>query len=207
MINSSMAGAIAIAIAAAAPGSAPALGAPMTEQLRIQETSFDLFEHRLAPLDFAVRARSSNTGERRARAESKPPQATLSRRAQMLLAVRAAELRHRIPAGLLDAVIMAESAYSPWAVSRAGAAGLAQLMPATAAELGVLNRFDPGQSIDGGARYLRRMLDRFGSVSLALAAYNAGPGAVLKAGGIPYNGETAGYVVQVLRHWSSPWPD
>lgn len=120
----------------------------------------------------------------------------------MLPAVRAAEVRHRLPAGLLDALIATESAYSPWAVSRAGAAGLAQLMPATAAELGVLNRFDPVQSIEGGARYLRHMLDRFGSISLALAAYNAGPGSVRRAGGIPSNGETAAYVAQVLRRWT-----
>lgn len=81
--------------------------------------------------------------------------------------------------------------------------GLAQLMPATARELGVTNRHDPQQNIDGGARYLRQMLDRFGSVHLALAAYNAGPGAVTKAGGIPRNRETPGYVRSVLDRWMS----
>lgn len=74
-------------------------------------------------------------------------------------------------------------------------------MPATARELGVANRHDPRENIEGGARYLRQMLDRFGSVHLALAAYNAGPGAVRKAGGIPRNRETPGYVRNVLGRW------
>lgn len=113
-----------------------------------------------------------------------------------------AELRHGLPRGLLDALIAIESGHGWWRVSPAGAAGLTQLMPATAAELGVTNRFDPAQSVDGGARYLRLMLDRFGSVALALAAYNAGPGAVDRAGGIPENGETPGFVAKVLRAWA-----
>ena len=87
------------------------------------------------------------------------------------------------------------------AVSPAGAAGLTQLMPGTARELGVTKRHDPAQNIDGGARYLKQMLDRFGSVHLALAAYKAGPGAVTKAGGIPRNRETPGYVRTVLDRW------
>ncbi|EPR15996.1 hypothetical protein M527_22600 [Sphingobium indicum IP26] len=106
-----------------------------------------------------------------------------------------------MPTGLLDALVWTESRYNPLAVSPAGAAGLGQLMPATAKELGVFNRFDPMANIFGAARYLRQMLDRFGVVHLAVAAYNAGPGAVERAGGIPRNGETPGYVRDVLRHW------
>lgn len=87
------------------------------------------------------------------------------------------------------------------AISPAGAAGLTQLMPATAQELGVRNRHDPAQNIDGGARYLRQMLDTFGTVHLALAAYNAGPGAVSRAGGIPKNRETPSYVRSVIERW------
>lgn len=125
------------------------------------------------------------------------------REAIYLPLIREAELRHRLPPRLLQALIWAESRFNPLAVSPAGAAGLAQLMPATARELGVTNRHDPQQNIDGGARYLRQMLDRFGSVHLALAAYNAGPGTVTKAGGIPRNRETPDYVRSVLDRWMS----
>ena len=80
--------------------------------------------------------------------------------------------------------------------------GLSQLMPATARALGVLNPFDARANVDGGARYLRAMLDRFGSIKLALAAYNAGPGAVLRSRGVPANSETPAYVAKVLAAWS-----
>lgn len=122
-------------------------------------------------------------------------------RDRVILHIKAAEVRHDLPSGLLDALVAAESGYRPFAVSRAGAAGLAQLMPATAQSLGVSNRFDIRANLDGGARYLREMIDRFGSIATALAAYNAGPGAVLRAKGIPQNGETPVYVARVLKHW------
>ena len=117
--------------------------------------------------------------------------------------VYAAENRHGLPLGLLDALIWTESRYNSLARSNAGAVGLAQLMPGTAGDLGVANRYDPVASIEGGARYLRQMLDRFGSVYLAVAAYNAGPGAVARARGIPLNGETPNYVRNVLGRWRS----
>ena len=116
--------------------------------------------------------------------------------------VRAAECRYLLPPGLFDSLVIAESRYRSGAVSRAGAGGLAQLMPATAVGVGVVNRFDVISNIDGGAHYLRQLLDRFQSVPLAVAAYNAGPGAVLRARGIPANGETPGYVRAVLDGWS-----
>ncbi len=116
--------------------------------------------------------------------------------------VYAAEARFGIPHGLLDALIWIESRYNPKAVSSAGAAGLGQLMPGTAKDLGVRNRFDPQSNIQGAASYLRQMLDRFGMVHLALAAYNAGPGAVGKAKGIPLNNETPSYVRSVTARWS-----
>lgn len=123
------------------------------------------------------------------------------RRASYLPHVQAAELRYALPTGLLDALVWTESRYNPVAVSKAGAAGLGQLMPGTARDLGVANRFDPRANIDGAARYLKQMLDKFGVVHLALAAYNAGPGAVERAQGIPRNRETSGYVRNVLRYW------
>ena len=115
--------------------------------------------------------------------------------------VLAAEARFRLPTGLLDALVWTESRYDPFAVSSAGAVGLGQLMPGTARALGITNRYDPSTNILGAACYLRQMLDRFGAVHLAVAAYNAGPGAIERARGIPINGETPGYVRDVLRSW------
>lgn len=109
------------------------------------------------------------------------------------------ELQYRLPGGMLAAVVEQESGFNPRAVSPAGAQGLTQLMPGTARGLGVTDPFDPVQNLDGGARYLRQQLDRFnGDVRLALAAYNAGPGAVARYGGVPPYKETQGYVSRVL---------
>ena len=99
---------------------------------------------------------------------------------------------------LLRSVIQVESAFNARAVSREGARGLMQLMPATARELGVADSFDPQQSILGGARYLKQMMDEFGRIELALAGYNAGPGAVRRYKGIPPYMETRDYVRKVM---------
>ena len=124
------------------------------------------------------------------------------RRSAFLSHVAAAEAQYGLPSGLLDALIWTESHYNTFALSKAGAAGLAQLMPATARDLGVRDRYDPLASIDGGARYLRQLIERFGAIRLAVAAYNAGPNAVIRAGGIPLNKETPGYVRNVFARWS-----
>jgi soluble lytic murein transglycosylase-like protein len=105
---------------------------------------------------------------------------------------------NNVDSKLLDALIQAESDYKPDTRSSAGAMGLAQLMPDTAKSLGITNPFDPYQSVNGGAKYLRQMLDKFGSVELALAAYNAGPGAVNRHGGIPPYRETQNYVKKIM---------
>jgi hypothetical protein len=110
----------------------------------------------------------------------------------------AAAQKYGVPASLLSAVAKQESGYDPKAVSHAGAQGLMQLMPGTAQRLGVTDPFDPAQSVDGAARMLRDLTQRFGSTELALAAYNAGPGAVLKYQGIPPYPETQRYVRNVL---------
>lgn len=102
---------------------------------------------------------------------------------------------------LVKAVIHAESGYNPNAVSRKGAAGLMQLMPATAQDLKVADSFNPTDNIRGGVRYLRFLLDTFkGDVTLALAAYNAGLGNVSKHGGVPPYEETRNYVSKVLTY-------
>jgi len=109
--------------------------------------------------------------------------------------------RHGVDPALLAAVAQVESGYDSRAVSHAGARGLMQLMPATASGLGVTDPFDPAQAVDGAARLLAGHLERFGSTELALAAYNAGPGAVARHGGIPPYAETQAYVPKVLHRY------
>jgi soluble lytic murein transglycosylase-like protein len=112
--------------------------------------------------------------------------------------IDAAAARHGVDPALLRGLIRAESNFNPKAGSHAGAQGLTQLMPGTARGLGVTDPFDPVQSINGGAKYLRQQLDRFGGdVTKALAAYNAGPGAVQRYGGVPPYAETQNYVKRV----------
>lgn len=111
---------------------------------------------------------------------------------------------YQVEAALIKAVIMAESGYNPKAVSRKGAQGLMQLMPSTAKWLGVHDAFDPALNIDGGVRYLRRLLDRFdGDVQLALAAYNAGSRYVRKYGGVPPFKATHIYIKKVMKYRKS----
>lgn len=107
--------------------------------------------------------------------------------------------RYNVPVNLLKSVAKAESGFNAKAVSWAGAQGVMQLMPGTARGLGVSDPFDPEQNIMGGAKYLRQMLDKFdGNVELSLAAYNAGPGNVIKFEGIPPFTETRNYVKKVM---------
>jgi soluble lytic murein transglycosylase-like protein len=109
--------------------------------------------------------------------------------------ITAAAKKYGIDPALLAGLVKQESGFNPSAGSPAGARGLTQLMPATAAGLGVSNVLDPAQNLDGGAKYLRQQLDAFGGdVTRALAAYNAGPGAVQRYGGVPPYAETQNYV-------------
>ncbi len=114
--------------------------------------------------------------------------------------IERAAARHDVEPELIHAVVRAESGYNDQAISRAGAMGLMQLMPGTADMVGVNDALEPAQNVEGGTRYLRMMLDRFGNdLSLAIAAYNAGPGAVENYGGIPPYRETRDYLQRVLR--------
>ena len=113
--------------------------------------------------------------------------------------IRGAAERHGVPEQLISAVIRVESGFNARAVSRTGARGLMQLMPQTAAILGVRDSFDPVENIDGGVRHLRGLLERFGNdLPLVLAAYNAGESAVNTYGGIPPYPETQSYVGRIL---------
>lgn len=115
-----------------------------------------------------------------------------------MAAIATAAERHGLDPKLLHALVVVESAYRNEACSPVGACGLAQLMPGTAADLGVRDRFDPVENLSGGAAYLARQMLRFGDLRLALAAYNAGPGRVARLGRIPDIRETQEYVVSVV---------
>jgi len=137
-------------------------------------------------------------GSARLRPAAVAPAATVARwsgsyRGRYLAVARDAARRHGIPEDLFLRLVQRESNWNPGAVSHKGATGLAQLMPATADRLGV-DIDDPDENLDGGARYLKMMYRRFGDWRLALAAYNAGPEAVERHGGIPPYAETTAYV-------------
>lgn len=182
-----------VAVAFAAP-------AAYAEQLSTMSRS-QLFASQLSVLD----GRASQQYENSARLQ--PPRAETAS-SEVLPAFRgayngpylalaqSAAARHGVPADLFLRLVQQESGWNATAVSHKGALGLAQLMPQTASLLGV-DPADPAQNLEGGARYLRQQYDRFGSWRLALAAYNAGPEAVERHGGVPPYAETQGYVLAI----------
>jgi len=116
------------------------------------------------------------------------------------VAIDEAARQHNVDPNLVRSVIKVESNFNPNAVSRKGAMGLMQLMPATARSLNVSNPFDPQQNVDAGVRHLRKLLDSYGGdVRLSLAAYNAGAGAVARSAGVPRFGETRNYVRRITQ--------
>ena len=113
-------------------------------------------------------------------------------------AIEEAAARHNVDPNLVRAVVKVESDFNPNAVSRKGAMGLMQLMPATARQLNVKNPFDPGQNVDAGVRHLKQLLESYGcDIKLTLAAYNAGAGAVARSSGVPHYAETQNYVRRI----------
>lgn len=144
---------------------------------------------RMSPLVGAITNRGSNLQRGGFKAE----------RVQIQALINQVSTEQGVDQRLLRAVVEAESDFNPSEVSNKGAMGLMQLMPGTAKELGVADPFNPYQNLTGGAKYLKSMLGQFnGDISLALAAYNAGPGAVREAGGIPKYAETRNYVKKIL---------
>ncbi|MCL4524198.1 MAG: lytic transglycosylase domain-containing protein [Acidobacteria bacterium] len=138
-------------------------------------------------------------------ASAATPQAPQLSKAELERIVQDTAVRHRVDPALVRAVIIAESNWQPAAISRKGAQGLMQLTPGTAGDLGVNDAFDPAQNVDGGVRYLRKLLERYnGDLDKALAAYNAGPGAVDRARGVPNYPETRAYVRKVTDTYFQP---
>ncbi|MDH3976547.1 MAG: lytic transglycosylase domain-containing protein [Deltaproteobacteria bacterium] len=132
----------------------------------------------------------------------KRPALSSQRMKKIITLVERAARKYSVDPHLVKAVIRAESDFNPYAVSRAGAKGLMQLMPETADALDVINPFDPYESIEGGVRYLRYLLNLFeNDLKLSLAAYNAGRTNVIKYGGIPPFKETRNYVRKVLVYY------
>lgn len=162
-------------------------------QSSVRRNQFDLLDGRLAG-QYANSARLRPDAPKGGLAEpAAVPRYAGRYKGEYLVAAKAAAARHGVPEDLFLRLVQQESGWNPGAVSPKGATGLAQLMPGTAALLGVDMR-DPMQNLEGGARYLRMMYDRFGNWRLALAAYNAGPEAVAKHGGVPPYAETTNYV-------------
>jgi soluble lytic murein transglycosylase-like protein len=184
---------------AAGPAPVPAEGLVLSGSNKSRVTGF---KQQVRLLDTKLAKQYSGSKRLRPDADKAVVDVALPRyrgnyKGQYLEVAKAAARRHGVPEDLFLRLVQQESGWNPGAKSHKGATGLAQLMPATARKLGV-NIDDPHQNLEGGARYLRMMHDKFGTWRLALAAYNAGPGAVEKHNGIPPYAETETYVKVIL---------
>lgn len=189
---------IAVAVMLGGAGSVAAEGLTATRstksRMQLFQSQTRLLDTRLSDQYQSSTRLQPKTVERKATAL---PRYAGNYKGQYLAVARGAARKHNIPEDLFLRLVQRESGWNPQAVSHKGATGLAQLMPDTAVLLGV-DVNDPHQNLEGGARYLRRMFERFGDWRLALAAYNAGPGAVEQHGGVPPYQETQAYVVAIL---------
>ncbi|SPH17876.1 Soluble lytic murein transglycosylase [Defluviimonas aquaemixtae] len=192
---------LSAAVTLAASGSAPARAEGLvfsggaTSRLAMFRKQTQVLDTRAAT-QYSASSRLTPNGKKGAEPTAIPSYSGRYR-GLYLGAAKEAARRHGIPEDLFLRLVQQESGWNPTAVSHKGARGLAQLMPATARRLGV-NAEDPHDNLNGGARYLRMMYDRFGNWRLALAAYNAGPEAVVRHGGVPPYSETKGYVLAIL---------
>lgn len=178
-------------------------GPAMAETSVSSKSRAQLFQSQLRVLDTRAASQYADSERLRPKTAFSSSGGTLPYtgryRGTYLPLARDAARRHGVPEDLFLRLVQQESGWNPRAVSHKGAVGLAQLMPATARGLGV-DATDPRQNLDGGARYLRRQYERFRSWRLALAAYNAGPEAVERHGGVPPYRETQNYVKTI---WGS----
>jgi soluble lytic murein transglycosylase-like protein len=178
-------------------------GGALAEALRLSGSSKNratLFSSQTRLLDSRLATQYSGSArlQPKRKAEDVPTvRFTGSYRGKYLETARSAARKHGVPEDLFLRLVQQESGWNPGAVSPKGATGLAQLMPGTAKLLRV-DIHDPEENLEGGARYLRRMYDRYGTWKLALAAYNAGPGAVDEYNGVPPYKETINYVAVIL---------
>jgi hypothetical protein len=150
-------------------------------------------------MHFAGDADAAEDNDANDAAEARPAPPTT---AEIMAHIEEAAARHRVPPRLVAAIVAVESEFNPHAVSRRGAQGLMQLMPATAASLDVQDSFDTQENLDGGVRHLRVLMQRYrNDLPLVLAAYNAGDRAVIAYGGVPPYPQTRRYVIRVLRRY------
>ena len=160
------------------------------------------------PKGFTLTGSASRTTQMSFATSPEMSAAELANREKIEQMIREVSARYRVDPALVRAVMQTESNWNSSAVSRRGALGLMQLVPGTAQQLGVNNAFDPKQNLDGGVRYLHMLLERYnGDLDRALAAYNAGPSAVDRAGGIPRYRETRNYVQKVTDSYFRPGSD